>query len=580
MAICVESPGSEDVEVQSVSFDIDEELAKIQLPQTIGRIDEIIERSYQEETGGRDVGTVVDEDLMVRKSSMFSTRAMAHMPSTMAHAVTDIISRGISEVFTQPRDREEDPELCGIALHAFGGDIDARFSETPEAYIVQTRAERLLTLARQVPWHLITEMRFYIAPLLCASAGTALVCIINQIQCSYTTSTGTMHELLFDEDLPLGIFSLRIIVVFSMSISFWAIFVSFGITMWRWRRIMAPLSIGLVGFVSVFVVGTSLMYLRRSMVHAGRATIAKIIVVSLLIPLILPTIFFWKRLGDVTNNPHLAKGMVIPFCSISFISWVMNVPIVRNMMYASELSKIIFAVAVYPLLYEILVIFPLRVTARSIINNHPSTSFLIVSMGFTSKHVNIRNLVALMSTRFAVTVASIANAVGEIVFRTTLVWREGILYRLVFGRFLPSTVDPQAQQRNTRHKDLRMHNSMYESLSDFVCTWSSCVLIVLCDVDLGGKARNREERITFAVVSALIQTASELATDLISIFILDACFDIKLLLRSHARKCYWPLPSLALFFYMALIVAEGRANFFCRAPELNSAPWVFCLDNL
>merc|ERR1712085_89441 len=97
--------------------------------------------------------------------------------------------------------------------------------------------------------------------------------------------------------------------------------------------------------------------------------------------------------------------------------------------------------------------------------------------------------------------------ITEVLLRVSSSYRDGLFYKGFFAKSVGTTgLDPLTVQKLPRNSCLRINNSAYENMSEFVCIWNACVMVILWD--LGGNSNStREERILRALISALIQTS-------------------------------------------------------------------------
>merc|ERR1711879_226862 len=135
-------------------------------------------------------------------------------------------------------------------------------------------------------------------------------------------------------------------------------------------------------------------------------------------------------------------------------------------------------------------------------------------MGITGRVV-----VAVIQSPTLLTLTAITSALEEVLLRTSLACRDAFFYSQLapFSHILNSTspvLDPQALLRHARNKRLRASIDMYDTMSEIICIWSACVLIIFWDVDTSNATMKRDERIRASLSSAAVQTVCELAADL------------------------------------------------------------------
>ena len=84
-------------------------------------------------------------------------------------------------------------------------------------------------------------------------------------------------------------------------------------------------------------------------------------------------------------------------------------------------------------------------------------------------------------------------------------------------------------------------------MSEIVCIWNACAMVILWDLDGSGGKLSRRERLISALTSAVIQTCFEWMADLTSCVVLKIIFGIDVIARARGRKWYWALPTCGGF---------------------------------
>lgn len=246
------------------------------------------------------------------------------------------------------------------------------------------------------------------------------------------------------------------------------------------------------------------------------------------------------------------------------------------LLQSSDLFKAVFVLTVHPLIFEFVLLTPCRLLLRLLRHNHPSATFLPITVFIIFKQVFGRFVVAMIDNNQLVFVVSMGSALTEFLFRTSLTARDASLYRAVFGRCLRNDQDPAAHftsGRAYRSQFLRADSSMFETLGEIVAIWNGVILVLAYDISKDGHS---SPSLRSAVVSACIQTLAEYATDFASLLALAVKEHRNLLQHAHQRLWIWSLPTTpGILFASALLCDVLLARTLCHYPDSRSL-FVIC----
>ena len=155
-----------------------------------------------------------------------------------------------------------------------------------------------------------------------------------------------------------------------------------------------------------------------------------------------------------------------------------------------------------------------------------------------------------------IVVGSVLSLMGEVLLRVSLGFRDRILYRCLFKSAVGAHRDPLALQRLPRNQHLRINNRMYETMSEFVCIWNACALVIIWDIDNSGGQLSRHDRVIGALTSAAIQTCFEWGADFISCTLLRSWFGTDVIAGARGRKWYWALPTCFCFVVCSTVASD------------------------
>merc|ERR1712050_174002 len=101
----------------------------------------------------------------------------------------------------------------------------------------------------------------------------------------------------------------------------------------------------------------------------------------------------------------------------------------KKLLAGPDYVKVIFVCLINPALCELLMIVPMRFTARSLRHNHPSTSYMLVALAIIPKQVVGRAVAAMVMDVRWLWVLAVVGSVNEFALRVTMRWRDKQVYR-------------------------------------------------------------------------------------------------------------------------------------------------------
>lgn len=279
---------------------------------------------------------------------------------------------------------------------------------------------------------------------------------------------------------------------------------------------------------------------------------------------------------------HVVKNGLFGWLAVPVLVVALAVVAAYNLMFAELLvmpnaMKAGFVAVVNPIVFEVIIV-ALRFVARSHRHNHPLTSCMTVAMAMTLKKMYGRYVAATITEPAYVALCAVWLGLMEYLSVTTLPQRDKFFYTRVgnAGKMCcgaTNELDPYAQLKHKRNRELRVHNAVMETSLEFVFCWTGVLMVIWYDVSADGEPVNKAN----VIINGALQYVVEMFVDLACIMHLTVLQKEPYLDYANSRFRGWSFTTgMLTFFASGYCVVNTMPKLLCRLPGWHSSTWVYC----
>lgn len=482
--------------------------------------------------------------------------------------------------FTQAPNEPDIPEFQGLVLQ--------RVSQSPakraESHIPasadlasavtrpQTSMSRIAQVFYRYPGFLAREIPQYALPLICALLPTITSGLVWRAQILSTPEVdGRIHDIRYSEDLTDDVAHLGLLPAALQVVSTFAFIAGLLCSLWAWHQMRGiVIKFIMPAATLAFALHVGSLHLQRS--GAGTLFCALVNLAYVLVVFGTAAASFIQA-GRVTQNWLFGVSMIGVTMVVQLLINV-QVKVLPGILQSSDATKSFYVAIINPCICELLLITPTRVMVRALRHNHPSTSFLPLTITIITKQMLGRFVAATVKSRSWVLVLSVCGSLGEILFRTSVRQRDYMLYGSLFGRCLKSGQNPYALMEHPRNRTLRGHSSAFETMSNLVAVWNGVIFVLVYGFTKDG---DTQLSLHDLVVTGAIQTVFELVTDLVSTLLLALLLHIDFFDLVRGRRWCWCIPgTLSIFLLSAYSNNSMVTQILCHGSGERAALFNLC----
>jgi len=283
-------------------------------------------------------------------------------------------------------------------------------------------------------------------------------------------------------------------------------------------------------------------------------------------------LYTFKALTSVNNQEW--TWIYTIYCLSTYVLMLLYDFLLRFLMGMDDFMKLGFVILVNAPLMEVLSVMS-RFSARSVRNNHPSTSWMPICLGVVFKKSFMRFVVGTMKSASLVTGASVLSGVLEILARVTMPTRDKWTYRKLFGSYLPPDQNHLALMTNVRSRSLRAETESLEGITDLSFIVMGIAWPFLYSASLDGKTLPSFQAL---VLKGLIQWGMEAFLDVTICIYLAVVQNYHILSHGKTKCPYWSGIVGALTLSLSGVLGVHTLGFvLCTKPPMpDGVDWVFC----
>lgn len=482
--------------------------------------------------------------------------------------------------FTQAPTEPDIPELQGLVLQSVSqsptkraeSGIPASAGLASAVTRPQTSMSRIAQAVYRYPGFLAREVPQYALPLTCALLPTIINGLVWRAQVISTPEVdGRIHDIRYSEDLTDAVAHLGLLPVALQVASTFAFIAGLICSLWSWHLMRGIVIKSIIPSATLaFALQVGSLHLQR----AGAGTlVCELFKLAYNLLVFCTAARSFSRAGRATQNWLFGVFMIGVTIVVQLLVNV-QVKVLPGILQSSDATKSLYVAIINPCICEMLLITPTRVMVRALRHNHPSTSFLPLTITIITKQMLGRFVAATVKSKSWVFVLSVCGSLGEILFRTSVRHRDYLLYGSLFGRCLKSGQNPYVLMEHPRNRTLRGHSSAFETMSNLVAVWNGVIFVLVYGFTKDGDAQLSLQDL---VITGAIQTVFELVTDLVSTLLLALFLHIDFFDLVRNRRWCWCVPgTLSIFLLSAYSNNSLLTQILCHGSGEQAAFFNLC----